>query len=184
MRYNVAQLLKQGVGAARRYEIVGQFEDIDELNPGARELLGEVTLIRTPTGILARGSAEINLTRECRRCMATTSSDVMIEFEEEFLPTIDIETGATLPITDEDEPELLIDGHHTLDLTEVLRQYAVATGTTYALCREGCKGLCPSCGQDLNEGSCECKRSEPDPRLEVLASLLGSMGDDSLDEQE
>ncbi|MEE0776702.1 MAG: DUF177 domain-containing protein, partial [Bacillota bacterium] len=39
-------------------------------------------------------------------------------------------------------------------------------------CREDCKGLCPSCGQNLNNKECSCDKSPIDPRLAVLADLL------------
>ena len=39
------------------------------------------------------------------------------------------------------------------------------------LCSEDCRGHCPQCGKDLNEGSCGCRR-EPDPRLAVLKRYL------------
>lgn len=40
------------------------------------------------------------------------------------------------------------------------------------LCRPDCKGLCPTCGKDLNEGSCSCNGREIDSRLAVLQKLL------------
>lgn len=40
------------------------------------------------------------------------------------------------------------------------------------LCKDDCKGLCPQCGADLNETSCNCKKAI-DPRLEALQQLLG-----------
>jgi len=40
------------------------------------------------------------------------------------------------------------------------------------LCREDCKGLCPKCGKNLNEGDCGCDRREIDPRLAKLQELL------------
>ncbi len=39
------------------------------------------------------------------------------------------------------------------------------------LCRADCRGLCPSCGNDLNLGSCACARDTVDPRWEALRSL-------------
>ena len=178
MLYNVAQLLKQGVSASRKREVSGDLCDIDEWNPGAVQVSGQVVLIRTPRGVLAKGTAKLQLNRPCRRCLQVTSSEVTFDFEEEFLPSIDIETGATLPIGDADDPDLFIDEHHVLDLTEVLRQYALATGESNGLCREDCRGLCPVCGKDLNEGPCGCDRSHADPRMAVLAGLLGSLIDD------
>ena len=40
-----------------------------------------------------------------------------------------------------------------------------------ALCRDDCRGLCPTCGADLNAGPCGC-REEGDERLAKLKSLL------------
>ena len=40
------------------------------------------------------------------------------------------------------------------------------------LCSEECRGLCPMCGKDLNEGSCDCRRETVDPRLAALQQLL------------
>ena len=39
------------------------------------------------------------------------------------------------------------------------------------LCQEDCKGLCPTCGKNLNDGPCDCAK-EVDPRLAALAELL------------
>jgi len=43
------------------------------------------------------------------------------------------------------------------------------------LCREECKGICSSCGTDLNAGPCECKKQEVDPRLAPLQKLKETM---------
>ncbi|MBU5420981.1 DUF177 domain-containing protein [Acetanaerobacterium sp. MSJ-12] len=40
------------------------------------------------------------------------------------------------------------------------------------LCREDCKGLCPLCGANLNQGDCGCDKRQIDPRLEALKELL------------
>jgi uncharacterized protein len=39
------------------------------------------------------------------------------------------------------------------------------------LCAEGCKGLCPHCGTNLNEATCTCTNEWSDPRLEPLRAL-------------
>jgi uncharacterized protein len=41
-----------------------------------------------------------------------------------------------------------------------------------AVCSETCKGLCPECGQNLNEGQCDCVVERIDPRLAPLLDLL------------
>ena len=173
MRYNVAQLLKEGVGATRTYAIEGDLYDIDPLNPGPASVTGEVVLLRIATGILARGAAQMRLTHECRRCLDAVTERMDIEFEEEFVPSMDIETGVRLPPIGE-SPELVIDERHILDLGELLRQYAVLVQVDGSLCRPDCAGLCSICGSNLNYGSCDCDSERIDPRLEVLTKLLES----------
>ncbi len=172
MRYNVAQLLKDNTGASRRLAIAGSLNDLDDLNPGPVPVQGELTLLRTENGVLAFGKAQVTVNAECRRCLSVVESEVRFEFEEEFVPSIDIETGAQLAITDEDSPELVIDEHHILDIGEVVRQYVVMEAPVAALCRADCKGLCPQCGMNLNLGPCGCTTEPVDPRLMVLKQLL------------
>ena len=97
---------------------------------------------------------------------------VRFALEEEFHPTIDIVTGANLPILSDEEPATRIDAHHILDLTEVVRQNILLAIPPYPVCRSQCAGLCPQCGQNWNEGTCDCTDDQVDPRLQVLKKLL------------
>jgi len=177
MRYNVAQLLKAPTGALRRHAIAGSIADLDEQNPGALPVTGEVTLLRTERGVLASGQVHAVVTSACRRCLEPVQQEVTFAFEEEFVPSIDIITGARLPLADEDSPELVIDEHHILDITEVVRQFVVMEAPATALCRPDCQGLCPHCGQNLNLGPCACAEEPADPRLAVLKQLLQTTTD-------
>jgi uncharacterized protein len=96
---------------------------------------------------------------------------VSIDFEEEFQATVDVQTGRPL---DErpDQDAFLVDSNHMLDLTEAVRQYREASREMQPLCRPDCKGLCPRCGRDLNEGECNCDSTIIDSRLVGLAALL------------
>lgn len=172
MLYNVAQLLKESIGASRKHLIDGDLYELDENNPGPIEVHGSVSFTRIQRGILAQGHAETQVKAMCRRCLEIAKVDVSFDFEEEYIPSVDVETGAPLPITSEDEPELIINERHILDLTEVIRQYVVMEGLTLALCDRDCKGLCPQCGHNLNEGPCQCTDERIDSRLEVLRELL------------
>jgi uncharacterized protein len=173
--------LKQGEGATRHVVIDGSLRDVDENNPGDIAVQGEVTLIRTPRGVLAKGLARVEVNQLCRRCMELAAAGVEVEIEEEFIASIDIETGRRLPLDEGDEQELLIDEHHILDLTEVLRQYAVVAAITPGLCRPDCRGLCPVCGQNLNERECACDRAPIDPRMAILAQWSTSRDEPQTD---
>lgn len=178
MFHNVAQLLKEGIGATRQVEISGDLLDIDENNAGPTHVEGSAVLLRTETGVLVTAQVRAKLIQICRRCLEPVLHEIEFELEEEFVPSIDIRTGLRLPIADKDSPELLIDEHHILDLTEVLRQHVVINGVGFGLCRPDCKGLCPTCGHNLNLGPCQCASTAIDPRLTVLSKLLGPRQED------
>lgn len=172
MIFNVAQLLKEPVGATRERALHGELADIDEHNPGPTPIEGRVLLVRTPRGVLITGEARLNLVRICRRCLEPLESAVTLEIEEEFVPSVDVVTGISSALSDEDTPEIVIDEHHIIDMTEVMRQLAVAANAGMGLCRSDCKGLCAHCGASLNEGPCACEAVSRDPRLVKLAQLL------------
>ena len=70
-----------------------------------------------------------------------------------------------------DDPELFVLQDDGIDLDEVLTTLFVLDMETKFLCREDCKGLCPTCGKNLNLGPCTCRKTI-DPRFAVLEQLL------------
>lgn len=64
-----------------------------------------------------------------------------------------------------------LQGEDFVDLTANMREDIILELPQRALCAEGCKGLCPHCGKDLNKGSCRCKPSEGDLRWHALDNL-------------
>jgi DUF177 domain-containing protein len=172
MRFNVSQLLKSPTGTTRDYKI---HEDISTLDPAIVPLStldGEVTTIRTAEGALVTGDLHTTVELACSRCLELFAMPVRFSIEEEFRPSIDIITGAKIPLTEEDEAATRIDARHTLDLSEVVRQDLLLALPMYPVCRSKCRGLCPHCGQNWNEAPCDCTLEEIDPRLAVLKNLL------------
>lgn len=64
-----------------------------------------------------------------------------------------------------------LQGEDFVDLTENIREDIILELPQRALCQESCKGLCPVCGKDLNEGVCRCKRSVGDLRWHALDQI-------------
>ena len=174
LAFNVAQLLKEGVGATRHHALFGELHGVDEYNPGPIAVQGHVSLVRTLRGVLLQGQALLALQCTCRRCLGLYDRELELEIEEEYVATMDVVTGVRLKIEDVDEPELFIDDHHILDTREVLRQYAVAATVEMGVCRPDCRGFCPTCGADLNRETCNCHLARVDPRLAALAGLLSA----------
>jgi len=73
---------------------------------------------------------------------------------------------------DSDEIEYLPDNSQEIDISRVIQEVFVLNRPFQMLCKKNCKGLCVSCGVDLNKKSCNCHKSDVDPRFEKLKSLL------------
>ena len=170
MQFNVSTLLKEPVGSARGYTLDEEEVRLDDLL--AAPLHGSVRFTRTEKGIWVHAQVATAVHCTCSRCLAEYPQRLEFTFDEEFFPTIDVNTGARLPPPPPESDAFTIDAHHILDITEVIRQYALLTIPMKPLCRADCRGLCPACGADLNKGPCTCQTQSPDPRWEALRRLL------------
>jgi len=169
MQINVAQQLKAPIGTTRNYEI----NEIVDIADGSSLVQGKVRLTRTNRGILVKGTLHVDIEVTCSRCLSLFSCPLTINIEEEYFPTSDVVSGASLPLPD--EPGCFtIDEHHILDLTEALSQYALLVVPMKPLCREDCTGLCPRCGHELNQGPCGCPPQETELRRSELRECLST----------
>jgi len=164
MQINVSQLLKESIGAIRNYHVTEVVDSIGMVE-------GEVRLLRTDRGILARGTLKTKVEVTCSRCLNLFRCPIALNIEEEYFPTTDIVSGAPLSLPEE-PGSFTIDEHHILDLTEAIRQYALLAIPMKPLCREDCAGLCPHCGHNLNLGPCHCPSQATDPRWFQLTKLV------------
>jgi uncharacterized protein len=174
LRFNVAGLLKETSGAAREFEVVAPASGLGDLMAGVRlsdDLRGQVRLMRSQRSIYARGRLGSRLAVECSRCLEATDVPVAFDVEAEYFPEIDIGTGQPLPAPD-DDLAFTINANHELDLGEEVRQRLLLELPMQAICRDACKGLCPRCGADLNQGPCACGPEPADERLAPLRALL------------
>jgi uncharacterized protein len=155
MLFNVAQLLKEQTGAVRRYQLA---EDISTLDPELQvlgPLVGELTLLRTNSGVLAAGELSTAVQAMCNRCLAPVATPVRFELEEIFYPTTEVTTGRTLrpdefegeEVEDLDDAALLIDDKHILDISEVVRQNIWLAMPMYPGCTWEGAGECPNLGR-------------------------------------
>ena len=102
---------------------------------------------------------------ECRRCLTdatvSVSEDVQLLF-------VDADTEGA------DDPDVyVIDSRaHDLDMRPALREQWLLAVPAFVQCRDDCKGLCPTCGADLNAGACSCAPAT-DSRWDALRNVRG-----------
>lgn len=111
------------------------------------------------------GNVELTVTMPCSRCLTEVEVPLSLDFSQRFVPA---ETAGE-PNGDEDAE---IFSEYRLELLEFIMNEIRLGIPMKVLCREDCKGLCPKCGRNLNEGFCGCDLHEKDPRWDALKSLL------------
>jgi len=167
MKINVAQMLKEPVGAVRSVTLSENAED-------GLPIHGQLQLLRTNRSILVTGRLDTTSTEVCSRCLEEFESQLPLEFEEEFFIVRDPVTGAMLEQPG-DPGAFTVDEENMLDIGEAVRQYRLLAEPMKPVCREDCAGLCPQCGYNLNQGKCDCTPSRADSPWAPLQNLLSGL---------
>ena len=167
LTWNVGGLLAEDPGASREFDVDGIELPLDDGLRLAEPLAGHVRLRRTNRGILADARLGAALAAECARCLRPIRIPVDITIEEEFLPALDMASGAPLPTADEPDVARLTD-HHEVELEPLVRDELLLAEPIAPVCRPDCPGLCVACGSPLDEGVHDHEVDEIDPRLEAL----------------
>ncbi|MBQ9510993.1 MAG: DUF177 domain-containing protein [Clostridia bacterium] len=106
--------------------------------------------------------ADIKFTTPCARCAEPADYSFALSLEKS------IATGDT----SRDNDDYIFIEDMKLDIATPTLEEIIFHMPSRVLCREDCRGLCPRCGKNLNEGDCDCKKTQGDPRLAILRSLL------------
>jgi uncharacterized protein len=150
MELNVADLLKDGYGALREYDLD---EDV-RIDGEPLRLSGHVRLDRTPAGVLVRCDVDGEARLACSRCLEPIVLPVHVKFVEQYVPTIDVHTGARIVEPEAEDDAYRINARHMIDLREPIEQYWSMALPMAPLCRPDCPGLCPVCGKRAEGHTC------------------------------
>ncbi len=167
MQFNVSTLLQEPVGGTRLAEVEDEAVQVAATGYASR-VSGTLRLMRTQRGVLVQADLTVRPTLECAHCLDPIVSTLRLVISEEYVPLRDPVTGEAVAA---DPDEFRIDGRNHLDLSEAVRQYEQAALPIQAFCREDCAGLCPNCGQNLNERRCDCIQPAPEGAWAGLAAL-------------
>ena len=111
--------------------------------------------------VTLRGDVSFTFAGRCDRCLTPFSREYVIPMEHILVDSVE----------DEDSDFVLLENYQ-LSLDDLVLEDILLELPMKSLCREDCKGLCPICGKNQNDGYCGCKTSSVDPRLDVLRQLL------------
>jgi len=137
---------------------------------GVVKAVGEVTTNSAKTTVT--GSIKAPVEVGCTRCLTDVKQDLDIVFQVDFVGKELFPESKEVHLESSELDTDLIEGNE-LDLTQVVREQILLNLPETVLCRDECKGICPTCGKDLNEGECQCGGEDIDPRWAALKDLKG-----------
>lgn len=157
-------------------ELGGRIEVNGEVEIGEFEFSGERYSLEAPlkvSGIISNNGKALVLTADveaelctrCARCLDEIIVDAGFSMEESFA-----QSESKIP---EDDEIIVFDGY-TIELDDIIEDNLIMNIEGRYLCEEDCKGLCPQCGANLNDGECGCNREFIDPRWSGLADLMNN----------
>ena len=107
---------------------------------------------------------------ECARCLEEYAGSVSGNMD--FIISSEATAQARKQEAIDDEDYVFFEGDDIrVDVTSIVRQALALALPMKPLCQEDCRGLCSSCGVNLNETSCDCRQEKTDPRWEGLSGL-------------
>ena len=153
-------------------------EEVEDLNERLRRGAGEyrvgrgldVHLAHYKSGldVFFDGTLRGSVRATCARCLNEYDLPLDDRFSVVLTPrSADVTKARLTP----DDLELSTYEGDEIDLAPLVHEQAILALPTIPLCTEGCRGLCPRCGADLNAGPCGCPPPAPDPRLSPLRAL-------------
>lgn len=165
---NAINLLRLNVGFII-HETVGYFRDFPLELPSVyfppdllvEQFSGMVRVSRAQQGLVVQVQAQGLTVAQCGRCLVEFNQPLSADFTDlyAFTPKLVSESGLVLPENGQ------------LDLAPSIREELLLSLPINPRCRQDCKGLCPVCGENLNETTCNHEDEDIDPRLALLKSL-------------
>ncbi len=129
------------------------------------------TLTVSENSLVLQADIGVDLTFSCGRCLEDMEEHISGE-----IATYYEKTDRAIPegeeLTEADDVEILDYSAKTIDLRRRIAELVNLNMPMKPLCSDDCKGLCPECGRNLNEGACGCGTRQEDPRWHTLKTLL------------
>ena len=146
--------------------------------PDELDLMDERVKLNQPASVTGRirtsgsevrvsGKIDARVEVDCDRCLKAVELPVTAQFGLQYITEQEYESSDKAELSPEEMVVSIFDGV-AIDVDEIVREQILLGVPDRTLCREDCKGICSTCGIDLNTATCNCQSSEIDPRWAAL----------------
>ncbi len=144
----------------------------DQVQGLYRPVVASLTIERIGKRFIVNGDLNTVLMLQCDRCLQLFPKDLRGKFQLFLEPqTAPVETEEDIELA-EDEMSIDLLPAQEVDLENIVKEQVYLSLPMKILCRDDCRGLCPTCGANLNEGLCNCHVRGGHPAFQVLKNLL------------
>jgi DUF177 domain-containing protein len=130
----------------------------------------ELVYYRSGQEIFFKGSFGGILEASCSRCLGSYSFPLNKEFDFVLSPDLS-KSGRKIEELRREDLGLSYYSTEEINLAPLIKEQLLLALPTRPLCHEGCRGLCGSCGVDLNKATCTCSSATADPRMAIFRTL-------------
>jgi len=132
---------------------------------GAAELLAN-----TEGEVRVRGRLSVAMESECDRCLSQARFPIDSGFDLFYRPSATLASEEEAAI-DEGEAEMGFYEGAGIELEDILREQILLLLPMQRVCTADCRGICPVCGRNRNEVSCNCRVEPADDRWSALRNI-------------
>jgi len=133
-------------------------------------LQSEVKIQKVGRSVLITGKVQTTLRLQCVRCLKEFSSPFSTTFDLTLHPIKEAPSDEDIELGSEEMESSFFEGGE-IHLSEIACEQIFLELPYQPLCQEGCRGLCPTCGRDLNLSPCECVKEEFTAGFSALKKL-------------
>lgn len=152
-------------------------EILKEVYPGyekeGSEIRLTIQLYRYDDHVEMVGGFYMNMNTDCSRCLVPFQWQDQVSFHVLLIPTSltrQSKRKAFKAEEDDDTNISFFDGI-AINVEEQVKEQMMLNFPMSVICSSDCKGLCPSCGHNLNEGACQCKPTQGHSPFSILKKL-------------
>jgi uncharacterized protein len=144
-------------------------EEIEQTTPLAVKGTAEV-LPHSEGEMRVQGQYQVEMGSQCDRCLGRARFTLDAGFDLFYRPASTIAVEEEVGI-DAGEAEIGFYEHGGLELEDILREQVLLALPMQRVCSDVCKGICPVCGKNRNEATCDCRLEAHSDRWGALRNL-------------
>jgi len=129
-----------------------------------------IEIYRAGDKFALRGELAGSLIINCDRCLTPYRQDIKTKFNIFIVRTPQEDEKAEIELLEQDL-EVAFTNSDEIELDEIIKEQLYLSIPIKSICKEGCLGLCPVCGSNMNNGDCKCKKEKVHPGFAKLKGL-------------